>query len=144
MPRTVKGPEGGKRYPLSMRTTKEVRERLEAAATANGRSLAQEVEYLVEKALAPERGDVVSAVGQLGNSLANVQKQLQELLDSGTLKENERARDVVSNAAMWLDTCRALAAAAGSMVAPPSPAPSGARETYSMSTIMPLKSEPKL
>jgi hypothetical protein len=129
MPRTVKGPEAGKRYALSMRTTKEVRERLEAVATANGRSLAQEVEYLLEKALAPERGDVVSAVGQLGNSLANVQKQLQELLDSGTLKENERARDVVSNTVLWLATCQALAAAAGSMVAPPSPAPSGARET---------------
>lgn len=44
MPRTTKGAGGGKRYPLSMRTTKEARERIEAAAIANGRSLAQEVE----------------------------------------------------------------------------------------------------
>lgn len=34
----------GKLYPLSMRTTKEIREKLDAAAQANGRSLAQEVE----------------------------------------------------------------------------------------------------
>jgi hypothetical protein len=39
----------GKRYPLNMRTTKQVRERLEKAAAASGRSLAQEVEYRLER-----------------------------------------------------------------------------------------------
>ena len=38
----------GKRHPLNMRTTKEIRDRLEAAATASGRSLAQEVEFRLE------------------------------------------------------------------------------------------------
>jgi hypothetical protein len=41
----------GKRYPLNMRTTKETRERLEAAALASGRSLAQEVEYRLEQSI---------------------------------------------------------------------------------------------
>lgn len=41
--------EGGKRYPLNMRTTKETRERLEQAALASGRSLAQEVEFRIEQ-----------------------------------------------------------------------------------------------
>jgi len=39
---------GGKRYPLNMRTTKEVRERLEEAAAESGRSLVQEVENRIE------------------------------------------------------------------------------------------------
>ena len=39
----------GKRYPLNMRTTFELRRNLEAAATASGRSLAQEAEYRLER-----------------------------------------------------------------------------------------------
>jgi uncharacterized protein (DUF1778 family) len=39
----------GKRYPLNMRTTKAVRDRLEAAARASGRSLTQEVEFRLEQ-----------------------------------------------------------------------------------------------
>jgi TraY domain len=49
MPKTTRGTGGGKRYPLNMRTTKETRERLEAAAVANGRSLAQEVEARLDQ-----------------------------------------------------------------------------------------------
>lgn len=58
MPRTVgtrkkrrseTGKSAGKRYPLNMRTTKTVRDRLEGAALLNGRSLAQEVEDRLEK-----------------------------------------------------------------------------------------------
>jgi hypothetical protein len=50
MPRTARPAEGGgKRYPLNMRTTREIREQLEAAAAASGRSLAQEVEFRLEQ-----------------------------------------------------------------------------------------------
>ena len=38
-----------KRYPLNMRTTREVREKLEKAAAELGRSLAQEVEFRLER-----------------------------------------------------------------------------------------------
>ena len=39
----------GKRHPLGIRTTKQLREQLEQAAKSSGRSLAQEVEYRLEK-----------------------------------------------------------------------------------------------
>jgi hypothetical protein len=44
-----KGAEVGKRYPLNMRTTFEVRRELEQAAAATGRSLAQEAEYRIQR-----------------------------------------------------------------------------------------------
>src|SRR5262249_3481721 len=39
----------GKRYPLNMRTTKELRDKIEEAAMASGRSLVQEVESRLER-----------------------------------------------------------------------------------------------
>jgi hypothetical protein len=45
----------GKRYPLNMRTTRELRDRIEAAAHASGRSLVQEVEYRLEQSF--QRGE---------------------------------------------------------------------------------------
>ncbi len=44
----------GKRVPLNMRTTREVREKMEAAARRSGRSLAQEVEWRLEESLRAE------------------------------------------------------------------------------------------
>jgi hypothetical protein len=55
MPRTTKPTGGAKRHPLNMRTTRETRERLEAAASANGRSLAQEVEARLERSFAQDQ-----------------------------------------------------------------------------------------
>src|SRR5215471_13276718 len=49
MPPKAKRTPKGKRYPLNMRTTRELRERIEAAAEASGRSLVQEVEYRLEQ-----------------------------------------------------------------------------------------------
>src|SRR5205809_4463840 len=45
-------PLTGKRYPLNMRTTRELREQVERAARASGRSLVQEVEYRLEQSFA--------------------------------------------------------------------------------------------
>jgi hypothetical protein len=42
-------PEEGKRFPLNTRTTKELKERIEAAASQSGRSVAQEVERRLEQ-----------------------------------------------------------------------------------------------
>jgi hypothetical protein len=49
MPRTVTVDVGGKRYPINMRTTKQLREKLEMAVSKSGRSLAQEIEYRLEQ-----------------------------------------------------------------------------------------------
>jgi hypothetical protein len=43
--------EEGKRYPLNMRTTKVIRDKVERAAAISGRSLAQEVENRVERSI---------------------------------------------------------------------------------------------
>jgi len=53
MPRRVKGAPPGKRYPLNMRTTRDLREKVEAAARASGRSLVQEVEHRLERSFDP-------------------------------------------------------------------------------------------
>jgi uncharacterized protein (DUF1778 family) len=51
MPTRAKLPPGeGKRAPLNMRTTQKTRERLEKAAADSGRSLVQEVEFILERA----------------------------------------------------------------------------------------------
>jgi hypothetical protein len=47
-------PASGKRYPLNMRTTRELRERIIAAAHTSGRSLVQEVEYRLERSFEKE------------------------------------------------------------------------------------------
>jgi hypothetical protein len=43
------GARAGKRYPLNMRTTFDVRQKLEEAAIVSGRSLAQEAEYRIQQ-----------------------------------------------------------------------------------------------
>jgi hypothetical protein len=57
-----------KRYPLNMRTTKGVRERLERAAAKSGRSLAQEVEWRLERSLDFD-GHLVLARGDIWSSI---------------------------------------------------------------------------
>lgn len=48
--------ENGKRYPLNMRTTAALRQKIEDAAKASGRSMAQEVEYRLEMSFVPAAG----------------------------------------------------------------------------------------
>ena len=54
MPRRSKGVLPGKRYPLNMRTTKELRDKIEAAARQSGLSLVQEVERRLERSFQRE------------------------------------------------------------------------------------------
>ena len=55
MPARAKLPPGeGKRTPLNMRTTRELRERLEREAADSGRSLVQEVEFRLERSFRDE------------------------------------------------------------------------------------------
>jgi hypothetical protein len=49
-----------KRYPLNMRTTKSLRQKLEKAAAQSGRSLAQEVESRLEQSFVFERHLIMS------------------------------------------------------------------------------------
>ena len=45
----------GKRYALGLRTTKELRDLLQQAADSSGRSLAQEIEFRLERSFERER-----------------------------------------------------------------------------------------
>jgi predicted HicB family RNase H-like nuclease len=54
MPPKSKGVLPGKRYPLNMRTTKELRDKIDWAATVSGRSLVQEVESRLERSFQEE------------------------------------------------------------------------------------------
>ena len=63
----------GKRYPLNMRTTKEMREKLERAARKSGRSLVGEVEYRLERSF--DREEVVKLHAELwGRGLRPLRK----------------------------------------------------------------------
>ena len=63
-------PTKGKRYPLNMRTTKELREKLERAAAKSGRSLVGEVEYRLERSF--DRDEVVKLVSKTWLKRASV------------------------------------------------------------------------
>jgi len=67
MPRKAKTPEG-KRYPLNMRTTRELRDQIEAAAHLSGRSLVQEVEYRLEQSFV--KANTKALLEELANKTA--------------------------------------------------------------------------
>ncbi len=78
MPARAKLPPGeGKRVPLNMRTTRETREKLEKSAAGSGRSLAQEVEYRLERSFAQEPQSEIAyrLIRLLGTAMSVVEQQ---------------------------------------------------------------------
>src|SRR5438876_7479844 len=63
----------GKRYPLNMRTTKEMREKLERAATESGRSMVQEVEFRLERSF--DREELSTEVSRRLNTFEGMIKE---------------------------------------------------------------------
>src|SRR5262245_54272080 len=93
----------GKRYPLNMRTTKELRDKIEEAATASGRSLVQEVEFRLERSFKDEDaygGRYLSAVFRL---LAD-HKALVEAKTGECWTDSDRVRDEVAK--VFVDVLR--------------------------------------
>jgi hypothetical protein len=64
----------GKRYPLNMRTTKELRDQIGEAAIASGRSLVQEVELRLEQSF--RRDDTIRV---LQDALVSQQQLIRDL-----------------------------------------------------------------
>jgi len=62
--RPTKKPSPGERVPLGLRVTPEMKERLERAATRNGRSISQEAEMLIERSLG-FAGHLIIAHGEM-------------------------------------------------------------------------------
>src|SRR5262245_43687158 len=71
----------GKRYPLNMRTTFELRRDVEAAATASGRSLAQEAEYRLERSYLRQQGMVDAMEFGYGQGSAGILLILGDLMN---------------------------------------------------------------
>jgi hypothetical protein len=71
-------PRAGKRYPLNMRTTKAIRDKLEHAAATAGRSLAQEVELRLEQSFLLQELMVTGLELTYGRQLAGMLLMLGE------------------------------------------------------------------
>jgi hypothetical protein len=87
----------GKRYPLNMRTTKELRDRVDEAAMASGRSLVQEVEFRLENSFREDDlygGPHLSALFRL---LA-ARKALAEAKEGASWTESDRVRNEIAQA----------------------------------------------
>jgi hypothetical protein len=63
--------EERKRYPLNMRATKELREKMEGAAHVSGRSLAQEVEFRLERSFMDDER-FAALMGEDGGEMAQL------------------------------------------------------------------------
>ncbi len=75
MPARAKLPLGeGKRTPLNMRSTRELRERLEREAADSGRSLAQEVEFRLERSFEEEKSQAAISDEAVGGVYASFGK----------------------------------------------------------------------
>ena len=95
-------PGEGKRYPLNMRTTKDVRDQMKAAAAASGRSLVQEVEFRLQKSFSNEltyQGFMESIYEQFeGKGIYHLMKLLARSL---AISERETGKSWLDDA----DTC---------------------------------------
>ena len=104
MPKTFKSTE--RRHPLNVRTTKDIREKLEAAARASGRSLTQELEHRLEQSF------VVNPWAQLdaGGAASHVRETLKKIIQcqSAILREMNAGAKIpqsISDAALDLSGC---------------------------------------
>ena len=108
MPARAKLPPGkGKRVPLNMRTTREVRERLEKNAADSGRSLTQEVEYHLARSLG--RDEMMaetwggSAAMQVWLTCASAAKTLSAKADADWLDDTQTFAQVKSATELLFD-----------------------------------------
>src|SRR5436190_13781145 len=83
----------GKRYPLNMRTTKELRDKIEWAATVSGRSLVQEVESRLERSFQEE--EIEKSTGTV-----KLQVRLSESLQ-GRLEQAAKRKGQSINTEIW-------------------------------------------
>ena len=106
-------PGEGKRYPLNMRTTKDVRDQLKAAAAASGRSLVQEVEFRLQKSFSNEltyQGFMESIYEQFeGKGIYHLMKLLARAL---AISERETGKSWLDDA----DTCALVQAVFNSIL----------------------------
>lgn len=111
MPKRAPRTEGGRRVPVMTRTTVELRQALEEAAAASGRSLGQEVESRLEMSamVSPMVSAMISdkASLQLFQTMANVLRAVRKIAKQRGWSEIEtrqalkHAFDVISSINFW-------------------------------------------
>jgi hypothetical protein len=84
----------GKRYPIAIRTTKELKERLERASEASGRSLAQELEFRLERSFGVQ--DITDAVRPLTAQIGELALLIIGLHDRVGAHETELMKTVLN------------------------------------------------
>jgi hypothetical protein len=89
----------GKLYPLNMRTTFELRQRLEAAASKSGRSLAQEVERRIEDSFRFE--PILQDIPNLVENLELLGERLQHDVEEQKRLDQELGRQMARLDALW-------------------------------------------
>ncbi|UQD96146.1 hypothetical protein [Bradyrhizobium japonicum] len=115
--KTVKTTEGGKRYPLNVRTTFELRQSIEAAAAQSGRSLTQEAEARIESSFQQENAasvleDQLKKWFQLADKQKEQIKELTEQLTESRLAFNsanmlkENAEERTARSEENLEACK--------------------------------------
>jgi hypothetical protein len=93
----------GKRYPLSMRTTFDIRQHLEKASAASGRSLAQEAEVRIEQTFAAEKSLIEALSFNYGPELAFVMQAVGEAMKLAGAEAAFYARAYSNDARGWWD-----------------------------------------
>jgi hypothetical protein len=106
-----KPPIKGKRYPLNMRTTFEVRHELEGAATASGRSLAQEAEFRIGRTFAAEKSLIEALNYNYDPELAFMMIAIGEAMKMAGRTAAFYAADKPEDAQRWWDNPFAFAQA---------------------------------
>lgn len=132
----------GKRYAMNMRTTAEVRQQLEAAASSSGRSLAQEIEFRIERSLLEERSMIEALELSYGPELAGILLMLGEAMKDAGRTTGFMATHTLEGSQRWWDNAYAFSQAheaaltvLDAMKPPgePSPPPSSASESWGLS-----------
>jgi len=103
-----RGAVAGKRYPVNIRTTFDVRSQLEAAAAASGRSLAQEAEFRIEQTFAAERSLIEALNFNYGPELAFMVQAIGEAMKLASTAGFYAARNP-EDARRWWDNPYAFA-----------------------------------
>lgn len=96
-------PNAGKRYPLNMRTTFELRRQLEGAASASGRSLAQEAELRIEHSFRDRRLLQEALELAYGREGADILANIGEIMKAAGQHSGFLATSTLEGSQRWWD-----------------------------------------
>jgi hypothetical protein len=108
---SVRGKVAGKRYPLNIRTTVEIRRYLESAAQSSGRSLAQEAELRIERSFHDQKLMIEALALTYGPELAAILQMMGEVMKLRGQDAAFKATTTLEGAQNWWSNPYAFAQA---------------------------------